>query len=230
MNFPERLRANEGATAFAKTVDHGPFDVLLKTYVDERGNVDYAGLKTRSSDLDRYLGTLAEVDPTSLTEDERLAYYINAYNAATLKLIVDNYPLASITDLDGGKPWDVKRVTLGGATYSLNELENDLIRGQYDEPRIHFAVNCAAASCPPLRDGAYTAEGLEDQLEEQTRAFLRDPAYTTVSTGGLTVSKIFEWYGADFSSVPAFIADYRDDVPPSAEVSFAEYDWSLNDQ
>ena len=227
MRFPERLRAEGAAPA---TVDHAGFDALLRQHVDARGNVDYAGLQADRPALDAYLAALADADPGALSRDEQLAYYINAYNAATLRLIVDNYPLASITELDGGKPWDVERVDLGGTTYSLNEIENDIIRPRFSEPRIHFAVNCAAASCPPLRDGAFTADALDAQLDEQTRAFLTSPTYTTVAGGVATVSKIFDWYGADFDSVAGFIADYRDDVTASTAIAFREYDWSLNAQ
>ena len=234
MPFPERLRAKTADApvepAAAPTVDHSDFDALLSDYVDAGGRVDYAGLRGDGSHLDAYLAQLAAADPDELSGEERLAFYINAYNAATLDLIVDNYPLASITELDGGKPWDVERVELGGETYSLNQIENDLIRGRFDEPRIHFAVNCAAASCPPLRAGAYTAERLDEQLDEQTRDFLTDPDYITVSGGEARVSKIFDWYGADFESVSAFIARYREDVNQDTEIAFAEYDWSLNDQ
>lgn len=231
MTFPERLRADASAPSAAPVaVDHAAFDKLLETYVDAEGNVDYRGLKGREVELDTYLAQLAAVDPAPLSRDEQLAYYINAYNAATLSLIVDNYPVASITDLDGGEPWDVERVELAGETYSLNQLENDVIRPHFEEPRIHFAVNCAAASCPPLRSGAFTGDRLEAQLEEQTRAFLTDPAYTSVDGGTAEVSKIFDWYGADFDDVAAFIGDYRDDVNPNTEITFGEYDWSLNEQ
>ena len=225
MTFPERLRADQ-----ATGVDHSAFDALLAAHVDDEGDVDYRGLLGERAALDAYLARLAETDPSGLTRDEQLAYYINAYNAATLALILDDYPVASITDLDGGKPWDVERVELGGQTYSLNQIENDIIRPTFDEPRIHFAVNCAAASCPPLRAGAFTADALDAQLEQQTRAFLNDPAYTRVGGGTAEVSKIFDWYGADFDDVAAFVAGYRSDVTPTTEIAFAEYDWSLNEQ
>ena len=225
MTFPERLRAEQ-----ATDIDHDALDALLVEHVDAAGDVDYRGLLAEREVLDAYLEGLAETDPAALTRDGQLAYYINAYNAATLDLILDNYPVASITDLDGGKPWDVQRVELGGQTYSLNEIENDIIRPTFDEPRIHFAVNCAAASCPPLRAGAFTADALDAQLEEQTRAFLNDPAYTRVVDGTAEVSRIFDWYGADFDDVAAFVARYRDDVTPTTEIAFAEYDWSLNEQ
>ena len=208
---------------------HAAFDQLLRTYVDARGRVDYAGMKNQHAKLKVYLNELSMERPDdSWTRDERLAYWINAYNAATLDLILDNYPLKSIKDLDGGKPWDVKRVKLDGNTYSLNEIENSVIRPRFREPRIHFAVNCAARGCPPLRNEAFVAERLDRQLAEQTRKFLNDPAYTNLDGETLTVSRIFDWYGEDFGDVADFVRGYRDDVPAGAQVAYSDYDWALN--
>ena len=207
---------------------HAAFSALLKRHVSAGGRVDYAGLKRDRAELDAYLASLAANAPTdSWSRNERLAYWINAYNAATLALIVENYPLASITKLDGGKPWDVKRVRLGDRTYSLNEIENDVIRPRFREPRIHFAVNCAAASCPPLRNEAFVASKLDAQLEEQTRNFLRDARSNRVEGQTLVLSKIFDWYGEDFDDLTGFVGRYVE-VPPGAEVRYDEYDWSLN--
>ena len=210
---------------------HAAFDALLRRYVSPSGAVDYRGLKTEHAALESYLQTLSADTPTDdWTRDEALAYWINAYNAATLDLVLDNYPLASIKDLDGGNPWDVKRVRLGDKTYSLNGIENDVIRPRFREPRIHFAVNCAAKGCPPLRNEAYTAERLDAQLREQTREFLRDDAYNRVAGDRVTLSPIFDWYGADFGDVAAYVSRYRDDVAADSEVVYGTYDWSLNAQ
>ena len=208
---------------------HAPFSALLKRYVSAAGQVDYAGLRGDAEALRAYLGTLAQNPPTDdWSRDERLAYWINAYNAATLRLIVDNYPVAKITDLDGGKPWDVKRVELGDATYSLNQIENEIIRPRFGEPRIHFAVNCAAASCPPLRNEAYVASKLDAQLEEQTRAFVNDARYNRLSGASPRVSKIFDWYGEDFGDLRAFLARYARGGVAAGEIGFADYNWALN--
>ena len=210
---------------------HEAFDELLNKYVDARGGVDYAGLQTEHAKLNSYLASLAEEAPTEAwSRDARLAYWINAYNAATLDLILDHYPLRSIKDLDGGNPWDVPRVRLGGQTYSLNAIENEVIRPRFREPRIHFAVNCAAEGCPPLRNEAYRAERLDAQLTEQTRRYLTDDAYTRLEGDALRVSRIFDWYGEDFGDVAAFVRAYRDDVPAGATVTFSEYDWALNER
>ena len=224
-------REDKPAVAPTRTApSHAAFSALLKRYVNTDGDVDYAGLKSQLPKLNAYLSTLSQNPPQdNWSRNERLAYWMNAYNAATLKLIAENYPLTSITKLDGGKPWDVKRVELGGTTYSLNEIENDIIRPRFKEPRIHFAVNCAAASCPPLRNEAYVASRLDAQLDEQTRAFVNDSRYNTFSSGTATVSKIFDWYGEDFGDLKTFLGKYHAGGAPS-NVKFAEYDWALNKQ
>ena len=124
---------------------------LLRKYVNSSGKVNYKGFKSDKSKLDAYLKEL-ENNPIqeNWSKAKKMAYWINAYNAFTIKLIVDNYPISSITKLHGGKPWDVKWIKLGGQTYSLNNIENDILRPKYKDARIHFAVNCAAKSCPPL--------------------------------------------------------------------------------
>jgi hypothetical protein len=164
------------------------------------------------------------------SKKEKLAYWINAYNAFTLKLVVDNYPTKSIMNFDGGKTWDVKRIQLGDKKYSLNNIENDIIRPQFKDPRIHFALNCAAKSCPPLWNRAYTAENLNATLEARTKAFINDPNFNTISASKASVSKIFEWYAADFGDLKKYLNKYAaTQLKPSTTVTFNEYDWGLNE-
>ena len=223
------IAAAKTSTDQVAAPSHNTFDALLKKHVDTDGGVDYAGMKRDHAQLRTYLQTLQSAPPQkSWSRAESLSYWINAYNAATLDLILDNYPLESIQDLDGGKPWDVKRVKLGEQTYSLNQIENDIIRPRYREPRIHFAVNCAAKGCPPLRNEAYTAAKLERQLEEQTRRFINNSQHQKLAGNTLTVSKIFDWYGSDFENLQAFIGKYRD-LPSDVQIQFGDYDWSLNE-
>ena len=211
---------------------HAPFDALLKEHVDAAGNVDYQGLKSNEVKLDNYLKALSESPVQSdWSKDAQLAYWINAYNAFTLKLIVDNYPLKSIMDLEGGKVWDKKWVNLGDKVYSLNEIEHNIIRPQFNEPRIHFAVNCAAASCPPLAAKAYTADNLESLLAERTKSFINNSQYNHISASGAKVSKIFDWYGSDFGDLISYLNKYSNTtIKKNASVTFREYDWSLNSQ
>ncbi len=209
---------------------HKAWDKLLSTYVSSKGVVNYSGLKGEEGVLDDYISALKSSSPqTSWTESAELAYWINAYNALTIKMILENYPLKSITDLHGGKPWDVKVIDVAGKSYSLNNIENDIIRPQFNEPRIHFAVNCAAKSCPPLANKAFTESNLISLLDIQTKAFVNNPSLNTLEENSIVVSKIFDWYGKDFGNVAAFISKYAaSKVSPTATVSFNEYDWSLN--
>ncbi|NNF36443.1 MAG: DUF547 domain-containing protein [Saprospiraceae bacterium] len=211
-----------------KTPNHAIWNALLNKYV-KAGKVDYASFK-KDTDLEKYLDLLANNPPeSSWSRDEQLAYWINAYNAFTIKLIVDNYPVKSIMDLHNGKPWDVKWINLGSKSYSLNQIENDIIRPQFKEPRIHFAVNCAAKSCPPIANEAFTAANLEQLLEKQTIAFINDTNYNTISSGKVNLSKIFEWYASDFGSLIDFISKYSEkSVSSKASISYMEYDWALN--
>lgn len=212
-------------------ISHDKFDALLSKYVSNNGDVDYTGLKNDVSKLQLYLDELTSTQISSLTKNEKLAFWINAYNAYTIKLIVDNFPVSSITDLEGGKPWDKKWIKLNGQTLSLNNIENDIIRPQFNEPRIHFAVNCAAKSCPPLLNEAWTASNLESNFAKQTKKFINNPQFNKVSDESIEISKIFEWYGEDFGDVIAFFNKYSDTkVSPSVEKKFLEYNWAINKQ
>ncbi len=209
---------------------HKFFNYLLENYVSTDGSVNYRGIKGEMPRLDNYIGELQRFPPKEdWTRDEQLAYWINAYNAFTIKLILNHYPTTSITNIDGGKPWDTKWIELDGKSLSLNDIENVIIRPQFKEPRIHFAVNCAAKSCPPLANLAYTKDNLESLLELRTSAFINDPAYNDLTGKSAKVSKIFEWYGEDFGDVAQYLNRYmRMKRPPITKVEYQEYDWSLN--
>lgn len=211
-------------------VDHSTWNTLLQQYVSTSGKVNYAGFKKDQTKLDNYLNTLKSNHPSSSwSRNERLAYWINAYNAFTVKLIVDNYPVKSITNLHGGKPWDVKWIKIGGKSYSLNNIENDIIRPKFNEPRIHFAVNCAAKSCPPLLNKAWTASNLNSNLEKQTKKFINNSAFNQIGAKEVKVSKIFEWYAKDFGTLVTYLNKYSNTkISTSAKVNYAEYNWALN--
>ncbi len=211
-------------------VAHEEFDVLLKKYVTAAGIVNYKGFKQDKAALENYIVWLSDNTPKAETsKNEKLAYWINAYNALTVKLILDNYPLPKITDLDGGKTWDVKRFTLGGKKYSLNDIENTIIRPM-GEPRIHFALNCAAKSCPPLANEAFVAEKLNVQLENRTRKFINDTKANYLKGNEIKISNIFNWYGKDFDNVLNFINRYAVvKVKTDVKIGFGEYDWRLNE-
>ncbi len=220
---------------FAQTtnkVDHTAWDQLLQKYVDKAGNVDYAELQKNKSSLERYLKNLQQnVPTTSWNKNEQLAYWINVYNTFTIKLIIDNYPLKSIKDLHNGNPWDIKWIKLGDKTYSLNNIENDIIRPKYKEPRIHFAVNCAAKSCPPLLNKAWTASNLETNLANQAQKFINNTKYNQISTSVVNISKIFDWYKEDFDDLINYLNQFSTTkINNTAKITFIAYDWALNKQ
>jgi Protein of unknown function, DUF547 len=209
---------------------HDAFDVILKKYVSTSGKVNYKDLKENKADLEAYTKALSDNPPAEKApKAERFAYWINAYNAFTLKMIADNYPLSSVTKLDGGKPWDVKRITIGGKKYSLNDIENNVLRPMGDA-RIHFAINCAAKSCPPIHNVAFTAANLNSVLESRAKRFINDTKANSLKDSELKISKIFDWYGKDFDKIPEFINRFAiTKVKTDAKIGFMEYDWSLNE-
>ncbi|MCB0585474.1 MAG: DUF547 domain-containing protein [Phaeodactylibacter sp.] len=180
--------------------------------------------------LKDYLDELAANPPAKTwSREEKLAYWINAYNAFTIKLILDHYPLSSIMDINNGKAWDIQWIRLGDKTYSLNNIENDIIRPRFNEPRIHFAINCAARSCPPLLNQAWEAENLNRLLDQQARSFINNPKYNSISPKAVEISRIFEWYAADFGNIIDYLNQYSDTlINKGAKVSYRDYDWSLN--
>ncbi len=221
---------------------HDRWDALLRKHVDASGMVDYKGFLKDREELENYLDQLSRnaPDPETWTEEERVAYWINAYNAFTVKLIIDNYPVKSIQDLHPtihvpgvSTVWHKKFFTIGGKETSLDEIEHDILRKKFNEPRIHFAINCASFSCPPLRSEAYTAPKLDAQLDEMARRFINDPDRNRLSPDNPALSKIFSWFTGDFTrtgSLISFINQYASiQINEDADVDYLEYDWALNE-
>lgn len=221
---------------------HDPWDMLLTQHVQE-GRVDYWGFKANEQQLDDYLEALNRTDPERLDRNAQLAFYINSYNAYTIKLILmhfkDGQPVDSIKDIGSffSTPWKIKFCRIGGKIYSLDNIEHDILRPHFREPRIHFALNCAARSCPPLISRAYRGETIEAQLEENTISFINDRQSTYIKSKRLYVSRIFKWFDEDFESgVKAFVLHYsrgelRQQIVAAGNtlaLSYLEYDWSLN--
>ena len=208
--------------------EYKKLDAFLGKYVSN-GHVNYASIKKNKSELDAIIKEFKASEPSSSwTRDQKLAFWINAYNIFTIKLIIDNYPTSSITKI-AEKPWEKKVVTIGSNTYSLNHVENGIIRKQFNEPRIHFALNCASESCPILLNKAYMPSKLSTQLTAQTKAFLNDTSKNTFSKKEANISRIFDWYGEDFPDVMDFIKKYHPlDYTPKS-ITYQEYSWELND-
>lgn len=210
-------------------IDYTEFNSLLQKHVSIAGKVDYVSLKKEIKSLDKVVADLVSVNLSSLKgKNEELAFWINLYNAGTLQLIASKFPIKSIKDLDGGKTWDVKRIKVGSKSYSLNDIENTKIR-TFKDPRIHFAVNCGAKSCPPLLNEAFTAAKLEQQLDKQAKKFVNSSNSTKISNTAVSISQIFDWYGADFGNVITFLNKYSTTkINSDAKISYLAYDWSLN--
>jgi len=245
------------ATAQQFDHTHALYDAIVKTRVVD-DMVDYAALKADSRALDHYLAGLTAVSEREFgawNEPQRLAFLFNLYNAATLHLILDHYPVKSIKDIGNWRkgPWDQPAVRLFGNTITLNDLEHDILRKHYEEPRLHLALVCAAKGCPPLRGEAYTAVRLDDQLDDQVRVYLSGPAGMRIdrAEGKVFLSSIFKWYGDDFvkkytpragfaglnktkRAVLSFCARYtsvrnrRYLEAASYSIRFLDYDWTLN--
>lgn len=223
-------------------VSHQRWDALLKKHVDDRGTVDYRGFIRDSIALNEYLDLLKQHHPNKFnwSEAERQAYWINAYNAFTIQLIIRHYPVASIKEEAGRIPfvnsaWDVKFIYIEGARYDLNNIEHGIIRKQFNEPRIHFALVCAAVSCPRLRNEAYTAARLEDQLEDAAIEFFNDPEKNVITADSAQLSKILSWYSGDFKRSNTSIHDYinrysRTKLAENGVINYKDYDWTLNDR
>ena len=239
-----------GMASGAGRWDHSRFDRILKAHAREGGSrFDYKGLKANPEDLNDYLEEVGKADLASLARNELLALLINVYNACTIRTILDTFTpespegVASIRDIP--QVFDRKACVVGGYTLSLNNIEHNLIRPLFKDPRIHFAVNCASVSCPPLAEEAFVGERLDSQLDTAARRALSSPANVRVEGGRLRVTKLFDWYGSDFvtpgfrgaeATLPRFIRNYASDEvgqwidarggnPP---VAFLDYDWSLN--
>jgi len=234
------------------TDSHKLFSDILKDYV-RNGLVDYNSLQ-KDNRLEKYLDELAGINPDKIENNQdRLAFWINAYNAYTLKIIVDNYPIESIEELhSGGKIighvmkttiWDKDIIVINGEETNLNHIEHEIIREEFDEPRIHFVLVCASIGCPGLRNEAFEGYKIENQLHEQSSEFFNDLSknrFNLVSRSA-ELSKILSWYDTDFGDsekeILEFVATYlpekhREDLLKNGEeweIDYLDYDWSLND-
>jgi hypothetical protein len=224
-------------------VSHSSFDELLQKHVDDQGMVNYKGLGKERSKLKSYLKIIESNPPQkSWSKDEKLAYWINAYNAFTLELILNNYPVKSIKDIGAtikipfvNTPWDIKFIHIGDEEYDLNNLEHGIIRKEFNEPRIHFALVCAAVSCPKLQNRAYLPEKLDEQLTKAAKEFLSNTMKNEFeSADRASLSKLFNWYGGDFTkemNLIEYINQYsKIKLNKQAEIDWMDYDWALNEQ
>lgn len=231
--------------------DDDLFTALLQDHVDD-GAVDYPAI-ARDDRLDTYLDQIAATDPADLpSSDAQLAFWINAYNAYTLKLVAATPGVNSIREITGlgttgdpktAKPWDQPIATIGGKNYTLNQVEHDVIRPTFADARVHFALVCAAYSCPLLRREAYAATHLDDQLDAQGRWFMTHRNKIDPQSRTARLSSLFNWFASDFGNdqdaLLRFVADFVSapaaahslrNEPQRWKVSYLDYDWSLNNR
>lgn len=221
---------------------HQPFDSLLQLYVDDHGWVAYDSFQVHRERLDAYLETLRSNSPTAgWSQEDRIAFWINAYNAFTIDLVLEHHQPASIKDVAAGisipfvnSPWQIDFIKIGDEVLNLDDIEHGILRREFDEPRIHFALVCASRSCPPLRREAFEGDKLDEQLTSQAERFLADTLRNNVQRHHVQLSKIFQSYADDFTA-HATLLEYVNQYAPvliddDATVEYLEYDWSLNKQ
>ena len=219
---------------------HDVFDKVVKKVVNDRGRVDYKTLAQDRADLVLFLAAVADVSPHTHpelfpTEADKLTYWINAYNAYVLYAVIERPTMKSVND-DATNFFYFTKYKFGNEEISLYNLENEVVRKEFAEPRIHFALNCASGGCPELPPEAFTPDRLEDQLAREAREFCAHPEKVRVNGDKVEVSQIFEWYGDDFAASGGpieFCKKWgRGDLPPAdqADLSFIPYDWTINAQ
>lgn len=221
-------------------VDNSIWAKLLQEHVTATGQVDYRGFKADEKKLDQYLTVLSAVDPKPLTRSEQFAFYINAYNAFTIKLVLTKYPGINSIKETGTfftNPWQKKFIPLNGRTVTLDYIEHEILRPRFKDPRVHAAINCASKSCPKLLNIPYEPDTLESQLNLQARDFVNNPKKNLYVNNTLFLSKIFKWFEDDFGDNPInFIRRYAegslkktlDNAGQDIRIEYLEYDWSLN--
>lgn len=243
---------NKSASGATEKVDHAAWEKLLKTYVkpgsDGLNRVDYSAFKASGQgELKLYISRLEKVDPQTLDRNEQFALLANLYNAKTIDIVLDAYPVKSIKDISlggglfaslTGGPWKAKVLKLKGADLSLDDIEHGILRPVFKDPRVHYAVNCASVGCPNLQAEALTGAKLEAQLDAGARAYINHPRGVSVSAGGVMTSSIYNWFKADFGNSDAgVLAHLRKYANPelaaklgaASGLSGHQYDWSLND-
>lgn len=242
----ERFAAHDPASRV--TIDHSAWDRLLKAHLrageDGLNRFDYAGLKKSGlGTLRNYLRALQAVDPSKLSRGEQFAFWANLYNAKTIEIVTSRYPVDSIRDIRLSNflvpgPWRKKVVKVAGADLSLDDIEHEILRPIWRDPRIHYVVNCASIGCPNLAARAWTGKTLEKRLDDAARAYINNPRGVRFDGGRVIVSSLYDWYAGDFGgSAPRILEHIRNYATPALASKLAalrrfdghEYDWDLND-
>jgi len=211
------------------------FDSLLQKNVDKTGRVDYQSLKNNETLLDNYLAYIQNNEPTKdWSSNKKKAFWINTYNAYTIKIILNNYPLKSIRDIkiDGKTAWKIPFVKVGQKRYTLDQIEQEILRKKFNDPRIHVGINCASVSCPRLWNFAFTEDNIASSLDNLMKEFINDTTRNKISKKNVALSEIFNWFSKDFiknGTIISYLNTYAAiKISEKASIKYLTYDWSLN--
>ena len=211
------------------------FDSLLQKNVDKTGRVDYQSLKNNETLLDNYLAYIQNNEPTKdWSSNKKKAFWINTYNAYTIKIILNNYPLKSIRDIkiDGKTAWKIPFVKVGQKRYTLDQIEHEILRKKFNDPRIHVGINCASVSCPRLWNFAFTEDNIAYSLDNLMKVFINDTTRNKISKNNVVLSEIFNWFSKDFiknGTIISYLNTYAAiKISEKASIKYLTYDWSLN--
>ena len=211
------------------------FDSLLQKNVDKTGRVDYQSLKNNETLLDNYLAYIQNNEPTkNWSSNKKKAFWINTYNAYTIKIILNNYPLKSIRDIkiDGKTAWKIPFVKVGQKRYTLDQIEHKILRKKFNDPRIHVGINCASVSCPRLWNFAFTEDNIASSLDNLMKVFINDTTRNKISKNNVALSEIFNWFSKDFmknGTIINYLNTYAAiKISEKASIKYLTYDWSLN--
>ena len=211
------------------------FDSLLQKNVDKTGRVDYQSLKNNETLLDNYLAYIQNNEPTKdWSSNKKKAFWINTYNAYTIKIILNNYPLKSIRDIkiDGKTAWKIPFVKVGQKRYTLDQIEHEILRKKFNDPRIHVGINCASVSCPRLWNFAFTEDNIAYSLDNLMKMFINDTTRNKISKNNVALSEIFNWFSKDFiknGTIINYLNTYAAiKISEKASIKYLTYDWSLN--
>lgn len=211
------------------------FDSFLQKNVDKTGRVDYQSLKNNETLLDNYLAYIQNNEPTKdWSSNKKKAFWINTYNAYTIKIILNNYPLKSIRDIkiDGKTAWKIPFVKVGQKRYTLDQIEHEILRKKFNDPRIHVGINCASVSCPRLWNFAFTEDNIASSLDNLMKVFINDTTRNKISKNNVALSEIFNWFSKDFiknGTIISYLNTYAAiKISEKASIKYLTYDWSLN--
>jgi len=244
--LPARAALNGFRPAGQGRVDHSAFDALLKAHVrpdaQAYNRVDYRGVKANLAALKAYVASIEAINPVELSRNEAHAYWINLYNAKTLEVVADAFPVSSIKKINlggsflfGSGPWKAKLMTVNGRDLSLDDVEHEIVRPLFGDPMSHYGLNCASYSCPNLATRAFTGANVDALLRENAVDYVNHPRGVAVINGRITASKIYSWYAGDFGGKGRLKGHWSTLANPekAAEIAAAtiagyEYDWSIN--